>query len=352
MPRVCLSLIVSLCVIFETGCGARKLGFEPKTAPEITAVTIDPLLEDDKNNKENTWLKKYQDRIASGTCTDGIKQVNGKCSDGTAYADFAKGLRNSYIEAIRAKIDDNYRHFKANLYSGNAVFGLASDWAVIGLSGAGSVVADTALKSILAVAAGGVTGANASYQKQVLNQQNTLAIAAAMEAARSGQYLLISRSETSDLTKYSMEEALVNLRQYYDAGTMLGGLLYIQGQMQSQSLSNQKNSQGLRTAPLSVTTVTLIGGTVNTGYSAPLEATGGAQPYTWKIVGSLPPGLTLTPDTGVIWGAPTSAGTSKFSVQVTDSSTPAQTVSYDLSIVVTNPQPPQQPVQPAQSKPQ
>jgi hypothetical protein len=260
MPRVCLSLVVTLCVIFETGCGARKLGFEPKTAPEITAVTIDPLLEDDKNNKENTWLKKYQDRIASGTCTDGIKQVNGKCSDGTAYADFAKGLRNSYIEAIRAKIDDNYRHFKTNLYSGNAVFGLASDWAVIGLSGAGSVVADTALKSILAVAAGGVTGANASYQKQVLNQQNTLAIAAAMEAARSGQYLLISRSETSDLTKYSMEEALVNLRQYYDAGTMLGGLLYIQGQMQSQSLNNQKNSQGLRTLPLSVTTVTLVGG--------------------------------------------------------------------------------------------
>ncbi len=294
MRQFLVSNLILLCLMPETGCFARRFGFQPKVSPEITAAAADPLLENDKKDKTNqndknqgrTWLKKYQDQIASGTCADGVKQTSGKCSDDTAYSDYTKSLRNPYIEAIRAKIDDNYRTFKVSLYSGNAIFGLASDWAVIGLSGAGSVVTDTALKSILAVAAGGVTGATASYQKQVLNQQNTLAVAAAMEAARSNQYLPISQGEAMDITKYSLEDALVELRQYYDAGTMLGGLLYIQGQMQNQAQNNQKNSQGLKAGPLMIVTKALSSAIAGTPYSATLVASGGNLPYTWKISGS------------------------------------------------------------------
>src|SRR6202035_5720902 len=71
--------------------------------------------------------------------------------------------------------------------------------------------------------------------------------------------------------------------------------------------------------------------------SAPLAANGGTTPYAWVIVGgggNLPAGLHLHNATGVIDGTPTGTGTTSFTVQVTDSETPAVTVTQPLSITV------------------
>jgi hypothetical protein len=72
---------------------------------------------------------------------------------------------------------------------------------------------------------------------------------------------------------------------------------------------------------------------VNVSYSATLQASGGATPYTWSIsAGTLPAGLTLTGSTGVIAGTPTTQGTSNFTVKVKDKN--AATATKALSIVV------------------
>ncbi|MFO1431212.1 MAG: putative Ig domain-containing protein [Candidatus Competibacteraceae bacterium] len=71
--------------------------------------------------------------------------------------------------------------------------------------------------------------------------------------------------------------------------------------------------------PLAVNTASLASGTVGVAYQATLQAGGGQPPYRWSVVsGSLPAGLSLNPDTGVISGTPTTAGTANFSVQVSD----------------------------------
>ncbi len=86
---------------------------------------------------------------------------------------------------------------------------------------------------------------------------------------------------------------------------------------------------------LSMTTPSLPAGRVGMAYSATLTAVGGVYPYTWSITaGSLPTGLTLYNDTGVIRGIPALAGTSDFTVKVTDSGTPPATVSVQLSITI------------------
>jgi Putative Ig domain len=87
--------------------------------------------------------------------------------------------------------------------------------------------------------------------------------------------------------------------------------------------------------PLSVVTGSLPAGTVNTPYSQTLQANSGVPPYTWSITGGvLPVGLSLSP-VGVISGTPIATGTSSFTVQVVDSSTPApQTASANLSITI------------------
>lgn len=78
-------------------------------------------------------------------------------------------------------------------------------------------------------------------------------------------------------------------------------------------------------APLDISTQgPLPSGTTATAYSGGgLQASGGIKPYTWKVTqGLLPAGLTLTTlidGSGSISGVPFLAGTSNFTVQVSDS---------------------------------
>jgi len=86
---------------------------------------------------------------------------------------------------------------------------------------------------------------------------------------------------------------------------------------------------------LQIMTASLPGGTQNQSYSTMLAASGGITPYSWSITsGSLPAGLSLSSSTGAIAGTPSSAGTSYMTVQVSDSETPAGSVSVALSIAI------------------
>ena len=72
------------------------------------------------------------------------------------------------------------------------------------------------------------------------------------------------------------------------------------------------------------------------GYS--LTASGGIAPYTWGWVAtagsSLPPGLTLSPNTGVISGISTTVGFYSFTLTVSDSESPPAQFSANYTITV------------------
>jgi len=96
----------------------------------------------------------------------------------------------------------------------------------------------------------------------------------------------------------------------------------------SQTAGPQSFSITINTpTALSITTSSLPNGTVAAPYpggaGGTLQATGGVAPYTWTLIqGQLPSGLTLTTQknsTGSISGIPVLAGTSTFTVQVSDS---------------------------------
>lgn len=107
----------------------------------------------------------------------------------------------------------------------------------------------------------------------------------------------------------------------------------------SQTAGPQSMSITIKTPPpLSITTLSLSPGTVAGGYSASLQATGGIAPYTWTLAqGQLPSGLALSTQndsTGSISGIPVLAGTSTFTVEVTDSEVVPVTKSATFSIVI------------------
>jgi hypothetical protein len=87
---------------------------------------------------------------------------------------------------------------------------------------------------------------------------------------------------------------------------------------------------------LVITTTSLPNGQVNSAYNTSLGATGGTPPYTWSLTsGSLPAGLSLDTTTGAISGTPTaSVSASTLTFSVTDSGSPEQTRSVNLTFAV------------------
>jgi hypothetical protein len=89
----------------------------------------------------------------------------------------------------------------------------------------------------------------------------------------------------------------------------------------------------LKVVKLVISPSTLPEATVGDLYSVTLSATGGISPYTWALTsGSLPAGLSLHGSTGVISGTPSHAGTSRFTVRLTDSASPAFSVTKTYSL--------------------
>lgn len=89
------------------------------------------------------------------------------------------------------------------------------------------------------------------------------------------------------------------------------------------------------TGTLVVTTTQLPTGTQTVPYQATLGAAAGMPPYTWSVIsGSLPSGLGLDGNTGIISGTPAGpGGPSNFTVQVTDSAQNTASAPLQLAIV-------------------
>ena len=78
---------------------------------------------------------------------------------------------------------------------------------------------------------------------------------------------------------------------------------------------------------------TLPPGDMGIAYNQTIVASGGTAPYTYALAsGTLPPGLTLNPTTGVLSGTPTGHGPFTFTIKATDNFTFAGTRTYKVAI--------------------
>jgi hypothetical protein len=79
------------------------------------------------------------------------------------------------------------------------------------------------------------------------------------------------------------------------------------------------------------------GAQVGVAYAGSCTAGGGTPPFTYSVAPGLPDGLNINPSTGAITGTPITAGTTSFTVNVTDSGTPTQSTSQATANFVVAP---------------
>jgi hypothetical protein len=87
------------------------------------------------------------------------------------------------------------------------------------------------------------------------------------------------------------------------------------------------------TQRLAIVTTALPSGRVGSDYTGAIAAAGGQPPYIWSVFeGSLPPGLALDPQDGVVTGTPSEPGVTVLWVQATDSRSATAQKRYALAV--------------------
>lgn len=116
-----------------------------------------------------------------------------------------------------------------------------------------------------------------------------------------------------------------------------GAMWFVEGGPASGSNQGSGKIGRLAFVPqLVILPLTLISGAPGVPYPlAVIPVQGGAPPYTYYLLGTLPPGLTVNP-TGTITGTPTTLGTYPFTVLVSDTSSPIpQRAAQSFTISIT-----------------
>lgn len=109
------------------------------------------------------------------------------------------------------------------------------------------------------------------------------------------------------------------------------------GDTATQALSIGVSGKSTGPGPaLGITTTFLPAAPVLNSYATSLTGTGGTPPYTWSVIGSLPPGLSMS-SLGTISGNATTTGPNLFSIQVTDSVGNVYQQPFSLAVVNFNP---------------
>jgi hypothetical protein len=142
--------------------------------------------------------------------------------------------RNVLLNDLILLVDLNYDHWEKLLYNKKAGFDLGTDAMVLGLGGATALTGTTQIANVLGQITTGVTGFKTSVDSDLLQKNAVPALVAKMRAARATQLTKMQAAMVklenhepvgpTPLSKYSVEQGLIDLNTYYAAGTFVTAL--------------------------------------------------------------------------------------------------------------------------------
>jgi len=141
--------------------------------------------------------------------------------------------RNIVLNDLILLVDLNYNHWEKLLYDKKAGFDLSSDAVLLGLGGATALTGTTEVANILGQITTGITGFKTSVDTDLLQKNAVPALVAKMRATRASQLLKLQAAMINKkggnlgptpLSAYSVEQGLIDLNAYYNAGTFVSAL--------------------------------------------------------------------------------------------------------------------------------
>ena len=159
--------------------------------------------------------------------------------------------RNEVVNSQLLAIDLQFTAFEQELARENVGVNTVVDLTVIGLGAATGVAGGAATKSILGAISSGITGAQGIIDKDIFYSKTMPVLLSQMEAQRKVQLVKIRTRLTadahkdllSDASQYPLSEALIDVEEYYKAGSIPAAL---QGIIEQSGAAGQNATKDLK----------------------------------------------------------------------------------------------------------
>ena len=172
---------------------------------------------------------------------------------GDAPSDTARGgltqqqYRDTVIYRRLEVIDSYYYDFEAKLTGTYNGLDVGANLAVLALNGFGAVTGGAGSKAALAAASAGVVGAKSVVNTDIFYQKTLPTLIAEMRAARAQVLVKIETGISNPVAKYSIDQALNDVNDYYIAGTLPGAIAQVTAQAGAATQDAMARIDALRT---------------------------------------------------------------------------------------------------------
>jgi len=142
--------------------------------------------------------------------------------------------RNKLLNDLILLVDLNYYHWEKLVYDKKAYADFGSAVAATTLSSIAAISTVDEVKTVLSAISSGITSTGVTFNSKVLQDQSVTAILAKMRANRATQLLRLQASMIktdndkpmgpNPLSAYSVQQGLIDIAKYYNAGTFVAAL--------------------------------------------------------------------------------------------------------------------------------
>ncbi|HEX8177713.1 MAG TPA: hypothetical protein VF543_21670 [Pyrinomonadaceae bacterium] len=217
MRKIHLSLLLSLVAFFATGC------------PQEPSKSF---------NNKNSFVSNVNEYLAAA---QGRYEQNVK-----ANPDEAKRIRNDALEDAVAVINSNYTEYITRLNTRRSTADFIADVIELGTSATTGIVKGERPNQILGIALTAFRGGRRSSELNFYKEQTVPLLITKMDDNRAQIYALILTKKGEPVTNYSMKEAIKDIVDYYNAGTLIRAFTQLQKDVGAQAQKSENRVLALQ----------------------------------------------------------------------------------------------------------
>lgn len=166
--------------------------------------------------------------------------------NGSAGTAAKTAYRDAVVYARLRAIDLTYSTFVTALAKERNIEAIATDTSVLILTGTASLMTPASTKSILAAISGGVVGIKGSIDKNLFYDKTMPVLLTQMDALRKQRLATILAGLGTPADRYSLTQALVDLEDYFQAGTIPYALMAVNAEGGAASQKATKEIKDLK----------------------------------------------------------------------------------------------------------